>query len=188
MEVILVKPVRKWGKVGDKITVANGYGRNYLIPQKFAVRATKENIDRFVGMQKDLEAKNLKEKEIAQKAAGLIKNKHINFITQSAVDGRLFGSVSAKQLAVEISKLAGITLNYSSVLLDTPIKFNGVYNIQIVLHPEVITNIFIVVAKSEPEAQDTLKEYKEEKDNIDSAQKDKELELIEKDSVENNDD
>lgn len=161
MQVILVKPVRKLGKVGETVTVANGYGRNYLIPQEFAIRANKENIEKFSTIQKDLEAKNSKNKVEAEKAAKSIEGKHIDFIAQSAADGRLFGSVSAKNLAMEISKLAGVTLNYSNILIDSPIKFNGVYNIQIILHPEIITNILVVVAKSESEAQDALREHKE---------------------------
>ncbi|MDP4709085.1 MAG: 50S ribosomal protein L9 [Rickettsiaceae bacterium] len=161
MQVILVKPVRKLGQVGETVTVANGYGRNYLVPQEFAIRATKENIEKFAAIQKDLEAKNSENKVEAEKAAKLIEGKHIDFVTQSAADGRLFGSVSAKSLAIEIAKFAGITLNYSNILLGAPIKFNGVYNVQIVLHPEVVTNILVVVAKSAAEAQDALREHKE---------------------------
>lgn len=161
MQVILVKPVRKLGQVGETVTVANGYGRNYLVPQEFAIRATKENIEKFAVIQKDLESKNSENKVEAEKAAKLIDGKHIDFVTQSAADGRLFGSVSAKSLAIEITKFAGITLNYSNILLGAPIKFNGVYNVQIILHPEVVTNILVVVAKSAAEAQDALREHKE---------------------------
>jgi len=161
MQVILVKPVRKLGQVGETVTVANGYGRNYLVPQEFAIRATKENVEKFAAIQKDLEAKNSENKVEAEKAAKLIEGKHIDFVTQSAADGRLFGSVSAKSLAIEITKFAGITLNYSNILLGAPIKFNGVYNVQIILHPEVVTNILVVVAKSAAEAQDALREHKE---------------------------
>ena len=161
MQVILVKTVRKLGQVGETVTVANGYGRNYLVPQEFAIRATKENVEKFAAIQKDLEAKNSENKVEAEKAAKLIEGKHIDFVTQSAADGRLFGSVSAKSLAIEITKFAGITLNYSNILLGAPIKFNGVYNVQIILHPEVVTNILVVVAKSAAEAQDALREHKE---------------------------
>ena len=161
MQVILVKPVRKLGQVGETVTVTNGYGRNYLVPQEFAIRATKQNIEKFAALQKDLESKNSKNKIEAEKAAKLIEDKHIDFVTQSAADGRLFGSVSAKTLAIEISKFAGVALNYSNILLDAPIKFNGVYNVQIILHPEIITNILVVVAKSEAEAQDALIDHKE---------------------------
>ena len=90
MQVILVKPVRKLGKVGNTVTVADGFGRNYLIPQEFAIRATKENIAKFSSLQKDMEAKNAENKVDAEKVVAAIKSKHITFITQSAADGRLF--------------------------------------------------------------------------------------------------
>ena len=161
MQVILVKPVRKLGKVGEIVNVANGYGRNYLIPQELAIRATNDNVEKFASLQKDLEAKNDENKTQAEKAAKAIDGKHLDFITQSAADGRLFGSVSLKALAIKISELAKTKLNYSNILLDSPIKFNGVYNIQVILHAEVVASILIVVAKTESEAQDALIEFKE---------------------------
>lgn len=161
MQVILVKPVRKLGKVGETVTVADGYGRNYLVPQNFAIRATKENIEKFASIQQDMEKNDTQHKIEAEKASKAIEGKHIDFITQSAADGRLFGSVTPKGLALAISKLAGTTLNYSHIMLDAPIKFNGVYDIQVVLHPEVITNVLVVVAKSESEAQTALQDHKD---------------------------
>ena len=161
MQVILVKSVRKLGKVGDAVAVADGYGRNFLIPQGHAIRATKENMEKFTAIKKDLESQNAANKKSAEADAKTIKGKHIDFITQSAADGRLYGSVTAKLLAAEISKLTKTDLNYSNILLDSPIKFNGVYEAQVVLHPEVIASILVVVAKSDSEAQDALREHKE---------------------------
>lgn len=161
MQVILVKPVRKLGKVGETVNVANGYGRNYLIPQELAIRATNDNLEKFAILQKELEAKNAESKKEAEKAAKAIDGKHLDFITQSAADGRLFGSVSLKALATKVSEIAKIKLNYSNILLDSPIKFNGVYNVQVVLHPEVTASVLVVVAKTESEAQDALIEFKE---------------------------
>lgn len=179
MQVILVKSVRKLGKVGETVTVANGYGRNYLIPQKLAIRATKENLAKFASLQKELEAKNAEQKATAEKAAKLIEGKSINFITQSAADGRLFGSVNAKSLAIEISKLSKTALSYNNIILDNPIKFNGVYNIQIVLHPEVMTNVLVIIARSEAEAQDALQEFKEGGAKKEDESKEAELAAIE---------
>jgi large subunit ribosomal protein L9 len=182
MQVILVKPVRKLGKVGNTVTVADGFGRNYLIPQEFAIRATKENIAKFASLQKGMEAKNSEHKEQAEKVALAIKGKHIAFIAQSAADGRLFGSVSAKAIALELSKLAHVGLNYANILLDTPIKFNGVFDVQVILHPEVITTILVVVAKTDTEAQDALREYKEG-GKKEAQQKEDELSVMEADSL-----
>ena len=161
MQVILVKPVRRLGKVGETVSVANGYGRNYLIPQNLAIRATNDNLEKFASIQKNLEDKNTENKSLSETAAKLIEGKHINFITQSAADGRLFGSVTLKALAIRISEISKTKLNYSNILLDSPIKFNGVYSVQVILHPEVTTSILVVVAKTESEAQDALIEFKE---------------------------
>ncbi len=161
MQIILIKSVRKLGRIGGIINVANGYGRNYLIPQRFAIRANKENLAKVASLEKELEAKNAEQRVNAEKVAKMIEGKNINFITQSVVDGRLFGSINAKALAIKVSKLSKTTLTYKNIILDNAIKFNGVYNIQIVLHPEVTTNVLVVVAKTEAEAQETLKEHKE---------------------------
>ncbi len=177
MQVILVKPVRKLGKVGETVNVANGYGRNYLVPQGYAIRATKDNVAKFDSLKKELESKNEEVKKSAEKAAKAIDGKHLTFVTQSAADGRLFGSVSAKALAVELSKMAGIELNYYSIILESPIKFNGVYEVEVVLHPEIVKNILIVVAKTEAEAQDALKEYKEGGKKDEEAERLKQLEM-----------
>jgi large subunit ribosomal protein L9 len=180
MQVILVKSVRKLGKVGETVSVADGFGRNFLIPQGHAIRATKENLEKFSAIKKDLESKNAENKKDAEAAAKAIKGKHIDFITQSAADGRLYGSVTAKVLATEISKLAKIELNYSNVLLDSPIKFNGVYEVQVMLHPEVTTSVLVVIAKTEPEAQDALREFKEGGAKKEENAKEAEMKALEK--------
>lgn len=161
MQIILLKSVRGVGTVGKIAEVADGYGRNYLIPQELAVRATKENIAKFQSSEKALQEKNSEAKKQAETAMQELAGKHIEFITQSAADGRLFGSVSLKSIAARITELVNMKLNYSNILLDAPIKFNGVYEVQIALHPEVISSVLVVVAKTESEAKDALMEFKE---------------------------
>ncbi len=181
MQVILTKSVRKLGKVGEIVNVANGYGRNYLVPQELAVRATKENITQFDTIKGDLEKKNNEAVKLAEKAAKAMEGKHIVFITQSAADGRLFGSVSAKALAIEISKLTETNLSYNNIIIESPIKYNGVYEISVSLHADIVENILVVVAKTESEAQESLKEYKEGgvKDSEEEKQKELEMQAIE---------
>ena len=162
MKIILIKPVRKLGKVGDIVNVSNGYADNYLLPQEFAIYANKENIADLAKMQKDLDDKNAKNKLDAQKIAESLKNSSIKVITESASDGRLFGSVNSRNLASKISKLAGVELNYSNIILDFSIKFNGVYEIEVVLHPEIIVPLLVVVSRSDSEAQALLLNHKEE--------------------------
>lgn len=179
MQVILVKPVRKLGKVGDNVKVADGYGRNYLIPQGLAIRATQDNLAKFSSLKAQLEEKNKESKVLAEKIAQNLKGRHLIFIVQSAADGRLFGSVSAKMIAAELSKLVEADLSYSNIILDNPIKFNGVYDVQLALHPEVTGNILVVIAKTEPEAQDALREFREGNKNKEDEQKEEELKAIE---------
>lgn len=161
MQVILIKPVRKLGKVGEVVNVKNGYGRNFLVPQGIAIRATKDNLGKFAALQKELEEKNIQEKSKMEATAKALDGKHLTFVTQSGADGRLFGSISLKLLASSLSELSGYKLNYSNILLDSPIKVNGVFKVQVMLHPEIFASLLVVVAKSESEAQDALIEYKE---------------------------
>jgi len=161
MQVILIKPVMKLGKVGEVVNVKNGYGRNFLVPQGIAIRATKDNLGKFAALQKELEEKNIQEKSKMEATAKALDGKHLTFVTQSGADGRLFGSISLKLLASSLSELSGYKLNYSNILLDSPIKVNGVFKVQVILHPEIFASVLVVVAKSESEAQDALIEYKE---------------------------
>ncbi len=161
MQVILIKPVRKLGKVGEVVNVKNGYGRNFLVPQGIAIRATKDNLGKFAALQKELEEKNIHEKSKKEATAKALDGKHLTFVTQSGADGRLFGSISLKLLASSLSELSGYKLNYSNILLDSPIKVNGVFKVQVMLHPEIFASVLVVVAKSKSEAQDALIEYKE---------------------------
>lgn len=160
MQVILVKPVRKLGKVGEIVNVKNGYGRNYLLPYGFAIRATKENQGKFAAIEHELKQKNDNEKAKMVEATKVLNGKSLTFVTQSGADGRLFGSISLRGLASALSDMAGFKLNYSNILLEEPIKFNGVYDVQVMLHPEIFASVVVAVAKTESEAQDALIEHK----------------------------
>ncbi|MFK7968543.1 MAG: 50S ribosomal protein L9 [Rickettsiaceae bacterium] len=184
MQVILIKPVRKLGKVGEIVNVKNGYGRNFLMPLGFAIRATKENLGKFATLQNELEAKNSQEKSKMEAAAKALNDKHLIFVTQSGADDRLFGSISLKLLASSLSELSGYKLNYSNIIIDSPIKFNGVFKIQVMLHPEIFASVLIVVAKSDSEAQDALREYKEAGNKKPESEKEQELDMVEAQSIE----
>lgn len=160
MQVILIKSIRKLGQIGEIVTVAKGYGRNYLIPQKLATRATHKNLENFSLNKQHLEKQNLENKQEATKVAQAIDGSNFNFILPSSADGRLFGSVSLKAIAIRVSDTIKTKLNYSNILLDKPIKFNGVYTVEVVLHPEITSSILVVVAKTEPEALNALERFK----------------------------
>lgn len=158
MQLILTKPVRKLGKVGEIVNVKGGFGRNYLLPNEMAIRASAQNIAMFDEKKKEIAAKNAESKKHAEAAAKKVSGKNIIFISQTAADGRLFGSVSSKTLAEKVAEESGFELNYSNVLLDNPIKFTGMYSVEIAFHPDIHTNVMIVVARSDSEAQDIIAE------------------------------
>ena len=178
MQIILIKPVRKLGQVGQTINVKNGYARNYLIPNELAIMATKENIAFFAKQKKELEEKNANLKQEAELAAKGLTGKHLTYISSAAADGKLFGSVGAKNIAADVSKLVGSLLSYDNIFLDTPIKLLGVYQVEVSLHPEVLVNILVVVARSESEAADSLREYKSGVGKKDETEKEAELDAI----------
>lgn len=163
MQVILTKSVKKLGKIGDVVSVKSGYGRNYLLPNDFAIRATEDNMALFEEQKKSLAASNEELKKKASVAAKRMENKNVTFILQAAADGRLFGSVSAKLIADRLSEESGFDLNYSNIVLDQPIKFTGVYPLEIAYHAEIHGNINVVAARSDSEAQELIMEALEEK-------------------------
>lgn len=178
MQVILVKPVRKLGKVGETVNVKNGYGRNYLIPSELAVRATRENITIFTEKKKEYEEKNALLKKEAETSSHALEGKHLTYVAQAAADGRLFGSISQKDIAAKLSELAKFELDYSNILIEKAIKITGVYTVQVALHPEVITSVLIVVAKSESEAIDALRDFNENGANKQQSDDEKEAEML----------
>ena len=163
MQIILKKPVRRLGKVGDVVNVKPGYGRNYLLPKDIALRASKENIAQFESKKQELAAKNDENKKLAEAAARKLEGKNFIFLSQCAADGRLFGSVSHKAIAIKVSAESGLDLNYSNIIMDDVVKSTGNHSVEIAYHPEVHGNVNIVIARSESEAQSIILEASKEK-------------------------
>lgn len=161
MKVILLKQQRNLGKVGEIVTVKGGYGRNFLLPQNIAVRATPENIKNLEKQKSELEKQNKDAVKAAEALAKKVEGKHFTFIKQCADDGRLFGSVSSKEIAIHVSSELKEEICHSAIFLSSPIKNLGVYEVMISLHPEVECKILVNAARSESEAADALKEFKE---------------------------
>lgn len=151
MEVILLQRVEKLGHIGDVVNVKPGFARNFLLPQKKALRATDENKKRFETQRAQIEANNLKLKEEAQKIAGKVDGLKVVLIRQASETGILFGSVSTRDIAEGVTK-AGFTVERRQVVLDKPIKTLGLHNVRVALHPEVVVTVTANVAKSEDEA------------------------------------
>lgn len=162
MEVILIKPVRKLGRIGEVHKVADGFGRNYLLPQKLAVRATEFNKDLIIQQKHELEEKDRQIKEEIAKINELIKEQKLVFIRQTSDDGKLFGSVNNKEIAEQLSKNVSYPISHLNINLDKQIKSTGLYTVEVRLHPELSTDVTVVVARSESEIQDYLRDQKAE--------------------------
>jgi large subunit ribosomal protein L9 len=152
MEVILLERVEKLGLMGDVVNVKNGYARNFLLPRKKALRATKNNIGIFETQRQDLEARNLENKKEAEAVAAKMEGAKVVLIRQAGETGQLYGSVSARDVALALSE-EGFKLERSQVVLDRPIKILGLHDIRVVLHPEVSQSIEANVARSTEEAE-----------------------------------
>ncbi|HEX5446591.1 MAG TPA: 50S ribosomal protein L9 [Pirellulales bacterium] len=151
MEVILLERVAKLGQMGDIVRVKDGFARNFLLPRGKALRATAENKSRYESMKSELQARNLELKGGAEKLASTLDGKSIVVLRQASEAGQLYGSVSTRDIATLLNADGG-TINRSQVALNTPIKAIGQYKVPLALHPEVETNITVIVARSEDEA------------------------------------
>lgn len=150
MQVILLQRVEKLGKLGEVVTVKPGYARNFLLPKKVALRATKENISHFEKEKSNLEALNVKHKDEAEVLAKKLEGKMVTLIRQASEAGHLYGSVSNKDIA-ESLKNEHVTKN--NVKIDHPIKTIGIHAVRVQLHPEVSLTLGVNVAMSEDEAK-----------------------------------
>ena len=156
MEVILLERIEKLGQMGDTVKVKPGFARNYLLPQKKALRATKANMARFEADRVNLEAANLQRREEAEKVAKTMEGLTLLIIRQAGEGGMLYGSVSGRDVADAI-KEAGFSIERRNVALDTPIKSLGINAVRVALHPEVAVTVTVNVARSQDEGDRALK-------------------------------
>jgi large subunit ribosomal protein L9 len=152
VELILLERVEKLGQMGQIVKVKPGFARNYLLPQKKALRATKENLALFASRRVQLEAANLERRAEAAEIGGKLEGLQVVIVRQAGESGQLYGSVSARDIADAITT-AGFTLERRQVVLDRPIKSTGLHSVRIVLHPEVSVSITANVAQSAEEAE-----------------------------------
>jgi large subunit ribosomal protein L9 len=152
IELILLERVEKLGQMGQLVKVKPGFARNYLLPQKKAMRATKENLTYFATQRAQLEANNLQRRTEATEVGGKIEGLTVVIIRQAGESGQLYGSVSARDIADAVTG-AGFTIEKRQVVLDRPIKNLGLHPVKVVLHPEVSVTITANVAQSAEEAE-----------------------------------
>src|SRR5262245_41024889 len=152
MQVILLERIGRLGQMGDIVNVKDGYARNFLLPQKKALRATAENIKRFESNRSQLEARNLELKKEAEAVAAKLDGQSFTAIRQAGDTGQRSGSVTARDI-VEIVTAGGFSIDRRQVVLDKPIKTLGIHATRIALHPEVIVGVSLNVARTEDEAE-----------------------------------
>ena len=151
MNVILLERVPKLGQMGDVVKVKPGFARNFLLPQKKALRATKDNITYFESQRKVLEAQNLERKAEAESVGDKMKDLKVTLIRQASEALQLYGSVSSRDIA-DAAGVAGVKIERGQVELDRPIKSLGAHKIKVHLHPEVAIEITAIIARSQDEA------------------------------------
>ena len=163
MEIILLESLNKLGGIGDIVNVKDGYARNFLIPQKKALRASNENKEYFAKIKKDLVEKNNKVIEKAELAIKEILSIEVIFIRNASDNGQLYGSVSPKDVSNYFLEKK-IDVKPSNVNFHNAIKKVGIYDINIKLHPEVGCNIKINVATTPENAESQKREAEKPKD------------------------
>ncbi len=152
MEIILLERVEKLGGIGDVVHVKDGYARNYLLPQKKALRATDANRARFEREREALVKLNGERRDKAAVDADKLEGNDIVLIRQASDTLQLYGSVNARDIANEIAE-RDIPIKRHQVRLDRPIKTLGVHDVRIALHPEVVISVTVNVARSPEEAE-----------------------------------
>src|SRR6476619_300402 len=151
MEVILLERVEKLGTIGDVVKVKNGFARNYLLPNKKALRANDANKKLFEANRARIEEENASRRTDAEKASKGVDGKTVQLIRQASNTGQLYGSVSARDI-VDALEAEGAHVTKSQVVLDRPIKAIGMHEVKVALHPEVSVTVKVNVARSPEEA------------------------------------
>lgn len=145
MEVILLEKIRNVGNLGEKVKVRAGYGRNFLIPQGKAVRATEKNLAEFEVKRAILEEKALAELKVSQERAETLAKLNVTITAMASEEGKLFGSIGTRDIADAITK-AGVPVQKSEIRLpEGTLRFAGEYEIDIHLHSDVIQTVKVAI-------------------------------------------
>lgn len=151
MQIILLERIEKLGSIGDEVTVKDGYARNFLLPNKKALRANEANRKVFEANRARIEAENAARRDDAQAESANVEGKEVVLIRASSNAGQLYGSVSVRDISDALAE-QGAKVTKSMVVLERPIKTLGVYTVKVALHPEVAVSVKVNVARSADEA------------------------------------
>ena len=152
MEIVLLERVEKLGQMGQVVNVRPGYARNYLLPQKKALRATKANLAFFETQKAELQARNLERRKEAEQVSEKMKGLVVIITRQAAESGMLYGSVNGRDISDAVTA-EGFVIERNQIAINDPIKSLGLFDVRVILHPEVSVNVKVNVARSLEEAQ-----------------------------------
>lgn len=152
MEIILLERIEKLGTIGDVVTVKDGYARNFLLPNKKALRANEANRKVFEANRGKIESDNAAKRGEAEVHSANVEGKSVVLIRASSNAGQLYGSVSVRDI-VDALNADGAGIAKSMVVLERPIKTIGVFDVKVTLHPEVAVMVKVNVARSPDEAE-----------------------------------
>jgi large subunit ribosomal protein L9 len=152
MQIILLERVEKLGSIGDVVTVKDGYARNFLLPNKKALRANEANNKVFEANRARIEADNAARRVEAEEQGKSVDGTSVVLIRASSNSGQLYGSVAVRDIVDSLNE-QGAKVTKSMVVLERPIKTIGVFDVRVALHPEVSVNVKVNVARSPDEAE-----------------------------------
>ncbi len=147
MKVVLLEDVRSLGKCGDVVKTSDGYARNYLIPKKLAVEATRGNLSRLKQQKEGEEKREARALEQAQEQAKDLESKTLQMKAKTGEGGRLFGAVSSKEIASEMQRQYGLEIDKKKIVLPEPIKTLGSREVSVKLHRNVTAKITVNVVE-----------------------------------------
>lgn len=159
MEVILLEKLKGSGDIGDIVSVKGGFARNYLIPQKKALIATKENKEFVSSKKSEIEKESIIKKQESEKTFKQINEIFVVLIRQSGEDGRLYGSVTSRDIVKAIYEKSKISLNRIQVNIPLPIKYIGIHQVEVKLNVDIIAKLNINVGRSHDEASRLEKDF-----------------------------
>jgi large subunit ribosomal protein L9 len=145
MKVVLRSDVDDLGKKGDLVDVADGYARNFLVPRGLALKATAGIQRQADAMRRNRDARDTREREAAQALAAQFENKTVEVKARAGVEGRLFGSITAADIAAAVLAQTGADVDRRKVSLDEPLKELGPVDVAVRLHPDVVANVHVEV-------------------------------------------
>jgi large subunit ribosomal protein L9 len=152
MDIILLERIEKLGGIGDVVSVKDGYARNFLLPQKKALRANESNKQVFEANRERLESENAERRSEAEKAGEKVAGAEVVLIRASSNSGQLYGSVNVRDIAAALEE-QGHAVDKRQVIMGSPIKTIGMHDVTVQLHPEVRVTVKANVARSDDEAE-----------------------------------